>query len=78
MSILGLQSVSWDTADNVTHPRRLEPTIGTINYSFVIYLQHGGHGVVLQTINRECCAIYKSYYSDLHQISGIILKYSDK
>ena len=32
-------------ADNVSHPRRLDPTIELITYSFVLYLQHGRHDV---------------------------------
>ena len=43
--ILGLQSVSRDVADNVSHPRRLDPTMELIRYSFVLYLQHGRHDV---------------------------------
>ena len=39
-TILGLQSISWDVADNVNHPRRLDPTMELITYSFVLYLQH--------------------------------------
>ena len=44
-SILGLQSISRDMADHVSHPRRLDPTMELITYSFVLYLQHGRHGV---------------------------------
>ena len=44
-SILGLQSISWDMADNVKHPRQLDPTMELITYSFVLYLQHGRHDV---------------------------------
>ena len=50
-TILGLQSVSQDMADNVSHsvhPRRLDPTMELITNSFVLYLQHGR-----QTINRN-------------------------
>ena len=47
--ILGLQSISRDVADNVSHPsshpRRLDPTMELITYSFVLYLQHGRHDV---------------------------------
>ena len=44
--ILGLQSISWDVADNVSHPRRLDPTLDLITYIFVVlYLQHGRHDV---------------------------------
>ena len=43
LCILGLQSISWDVADNVSHPRRLDPTVGLMTYSFVLYLQHGRH-----------------------------------
>ena len=46
LQILGLQSISWDVADNVNHPRRLDPTMEfKITYSFVLYLQHGRHDV---------------------------------
>ena len=45
IQILGLQSISRDVADNVCHPRRLDPTKELITYSFVLYLQHGRHGV---------------------------------
>ena len=45
-SILGLQSISRDAADNVSHPRRLDPTMEVITYSFVLYLQHGRHDVI--------------------------------
>ena len=43
--ILGLQSISQDVSDNVSHPRRLDPTIELITYSFVFYIQHGRHDV---------------------------------
>ena len=43
--ILGLQSISRDVAHNVSHPRRLDPTIELIQYFFVLYLQHGHHDV---------------------------------
>ena len=43
--ILGLQSISGDVADNVSHPHRLDPTMQLITYSFVLYLQHGRHDV---------------------------------
>ena len=43
--ILGLQSISRDVADNVSLPRRLDPTMELITYSFVLYLQHGRHDV---------------------------------
>ena len=32
-------------ADNVSHPRRLDPTMELITYFFVLYLQHGRHDV---------------------------------
>ena len=38
VTILGLQSISRDVTDNVNHPRRLNPTIELITYSFVLYL----------------------------------------
>ena len=44
-SILSLQSISWDVADNVNQPGRLDPTMELITYSFVLYLQHGRHDV---------------------------------
>ena len=46
-SILGLQSISRDVADNVSHPRRLDPTMELITYFFVhvLYLQRGRHDV---------------------------------
>ena len=44
-NILGLQLISRDVADNVSHPRRLDPTMELITYSFVLYLQHGRHDV---------------------------------
>ena len=43
--ILGLQSISRDVADNVSHPRRLDLTMELIRYSFVLYLKHGRHDV---------------------------------
>ena len=43
--ILGLQSISWDVADNVSHPRRLDPTMELVTYFFVLHLQHGRHDV---------------------------------
>ena len=43
--ILSLQSISRDVVDNVSHPRRLDPTMELITYSFVFYLQHGRHDV---------------------------------
>ena len=48
LDLLGLFLVcnqSRDMADNVNHPRRLNPTIESITYSFVLYLQHGRHDV---------------------------------
>ena len=35
--ILDLQSISRDVADNVSPPRRLDPTMELITYSFVLY-----------------------------------------
>ena len=43
--ILGLQSISQDVSDNVSHPRRVDPTIELTAYSFVFYIQHGRHDV---------------------------------
>ena len=45
ITILGLQSISRDVAHNASHPRRLDPTMELIKYSFVLYLQHGRHDV---------------------------------
>ena len=45
-TILGLQSISWNAADNVCQPRRLDPTMELITYSFVLYLQHGCYDVI--------------------------------
>ena len=45
MHILGLHSISRDVADNVSDPRRLDPTMELITYSFVLYLPHGSHDV---------------------------------
>ena len=42
---LGLQSIIRNVADNVSHPRRLDPTMELITYSFVLYLQHDLHDV---------------------------------
>ena len=44
-TILGLQSVSRDVADNVSLPRRLDPSMELITYSFALYLQHGRYDV---------------------------------
>ena len=41
LAILSLQSISRDVVDNVSHPRRLDPTMELITYSFVLYLQNG-------------------------------------
>ena len=49
--LISLQSISGDVADNVSHPRRLDPTIELITYSFVLYLPHGRHNVKMRTIN---------------------------
>ena len=46
LCIHGLQSISRDVANNVSHPRRLDPTMELITYSFVLYLQHGRHDVI--------------------------------
>ena len=43
--ILGLQSISRDAEDNGSHPRRLDPTMELIAYSFVLYLLHGRRDV---------------------------------
>ena len=45
LHILGLQSISRDAANNVSHPRRLDPKMEFMTYSFVLYLQHGRHDV---------------------------------
>ena len=44
-AILSLQSISRDVVDNVSQPRRLDPTMELITYSFVLYLQNGRHDV---------------------------------
>ena len=44
-TIRGLQSIPRDVAHNASHPRRLDPTVELIKYSFVLYLQHGRHDV---------------------------------
>ena len=46
-AILGLQSISRDAADNVSHLGRLDPIMELITYSFVLYLQHGRHAGVM-------------------------------
>ena len=43
--ILGSQSIFRDVAHNASHPRRLDPTMELIKYSFVLYLQHGRHDI---------------------------------
>ena len=45
LNILGLQSIFRDAEDNGSHPRRLDPTMVLITYSFVLDLQHGRRGV---------------------------------
>ena len=45
LTIFGLQLISRDLADNVSHPRRLDLTVELITYSIVLYLQHGRHDV---------------------------------
>ena len=34
-------AISWDAENNGSHPRRLDPTMELITYSFVLYLQNG-------------------------------------
>ena len=41
-----------DAADNDSHPRRLDPTMELITYSFVLYLQHGRRDVIINA-NHE-------------------------
>ena len=43
--ILGLQSISRDAENSGSHPRRLDPTMELITYSFVLYLQTGRRDV---------------------------------
>ena len=43
--MLGLQSISRNEADNVSHPRRLDTIMELIKYPFVLYLQHGRYDV---------------------------------
>ena len=64
-AILDLQSISWDAADNVSHPRRLDPTMELITYSVVLYLQHGRRDVKCKlsmgngAMGRECVTYHK-------------------
>ena len=44
-TILGWQSISRDAENNGSHPRRLDPTMELITYSFVLYLQNGRRDV---------------------------------
>ena len=44
-TILDLQSISRDAVDNVSHSRRLDPTMELMTYSFELYLQHGRRDV---------------------------------
>ena len=73
---LGLQSISRDVADNVCHPRWLDPTMELITYSFVLYLQHGPRGVnscsksvkirlVTTWYLQTCCKLLKQLASSL-------------
>ena len=72
-SILGLQSVSRDVADNVSNPRRLDPTMELITYSFVLYLQHGRHDVkckpsIGKLVNRLQIYLRHIVYQDLSRM----------
>ena len=58
IAILGLQSTSRDVTDNVSHPRRLDPTMKLITYSFVLYLQHGRHDVKCKPSIAQIYMIY--------------------
>ena len=79
---LGLQSISRDMADNVSHPRRLDPTMELITYSFVLYLQHGRHDVKCKpsipgnTWSAVCTQLQVQAFS--HQVSfgEVIKRYS--
>ena len=53
-----MQSISWDVADNVSHPRRLDLTMELITYSFVLYLQHGRHDVKCKPSIHQCVWSY--------------------
>ena len=53
ITTLGLQSISRDVAHNASHPRRLDPTMELIKYSFVLYLQHGRHDVQCKPSTRR-------------------------
>ena len=54
IAILGLQSISPDAENNGSHPRRLDPTMELITYSFVLHLQHGRRGVkCIPSIDRK-------------------------
>ena len=68
-SILGLQSISWDTADNVTHPRRLEPTIGTIDG-----LQYNAMSAMLEVYNKRIfyssnCWLQPAWVGDIRDLT---------
>ena len=41
--------------DIASHPRRLDPTIELMKYSFVLYLQHSRHDVRCQPSNPGLC-----------------------
>ena len=55
--ILGLQSFSRAVAHNVSHSRRLDPTMELITYSFVLYLCHGRHDVKCKPSIRKVYCI---------------------
>ena len=73
--ILGLQLISWDMADNVNYPRRLDPTMKLITYSFVLYLQHGRHDVKCKpSINAkfQACIIVMGNHAKCFKISKLV------
>ena len=75
--ILGLQSISWNMADNVSHPHRPDPIVELITYFIVLYLQHGRHYVkckpsIVILKNFKCNSLYVIYYTFTNTI--ILLK----
>ena len=68
--ILGLQSISRDVAHNASHPRRLDPTMELMKYSFVLYLQYGRHDVKCKpSIALDMSLICNVYKMSAHSVS---------